>query len=247
MSSDHIEHPPADSDFEMLYSGAINSDQVGPIARVTAQKVVERFLAIQVDNDTTDLTRKIQQAASENNIELILSLTDELRTAKDAEHQRHARLVKVSDEFSFNELLHAFPTDLKDLTYEIALLVIKQVEEGLKQSKSRSRPSRTAGMKRESKNRYLIKNGDESIEVVPNVGRRKTPSSERDFYEFMGFKLSDDGRSVIPENFTNKEGNVIENVSKKSIIEDLLAGNALWADKGYSIELITPEMSDVAA
>jgi hypothetical protein len=245
MSSDHIEQPPADSDFETLYNGAINSDQVGPIARVTAQKVVERFFAIQVDNDTTDLTRKIALAAGENNYDLIMSLTDELRAAKETENQRHARLIKISDEFSFNELLHAFPADLKDLTYEMALLVIKQVEEGLKQSKSR--PSRTAGMKRESKNRYLIQKGGESIEVVPNVGRRKTPSSERDFYEFMGFTLSEDGRSVIPENFTNKEGNVIENVSKKSIIEDLLAGNALWTDKGYSIALITPEVSGAAA
>lgn len=244
MSSDHIEQPPADSDFETLYNGAINSDQVGPIARATAQKVVERFLAIQVDNDTTELTRKIQQAAGDNDYDLIMSLTDELRAAKEAENQRHARLIKISDEFTFNELLHAFPADLKDLTHEIALLVIKQIEEGLKKSKSRSP---RAGVKRESKNRYLIKLGDKSIEAVPNVGKRKTPSSDREFYEFMGFELSEDGRSVIPEHFTNKKGAVIENVSKKSVIEDLLAGNELWTDKGYSIELITPEVSDAAA
>jgi hypothetical protein len=244
MSSDNIVQPPADTDFETLYNGAINSDQVGPIARATAQKVVERFFAIQVNNDTSDLTRQIALAAGENNSELIFSLTDELRTAKKAEHERHARLVEVSDEFSFSELMHAFPTDLKDLTYEIALLVIKLVEEGLKQNKPRSP---RAGVKRVSKNRYLIKLGDESIEAVPNVGKRKNPSTERDFYEFMGFEVSEDGRSVIPENFTSKAGTVIENVSKKSIIEDLLAGNEFWTDKGYSIELITPEVSDAAA
>ncbi|AYG48116.1 hypothetical protein DV532_27955 (plasmid) [Pseudomonas sp. Leaf58] len=231
------------NDFETLYRAAINSDEVGGVARDTAQKVVERFFENKNDGQLSDLTAQIQEAAGDRNIDRILKLTEELKRAKDTEHERAMRLVKFAEEFTFQELLQAFPSDFKDLAYEIGLLVIQHTQQGI--AKSKRRGGSASGSRRVSRHKYLISRGDQTIEAVSNVGSPKKPGAEREFFEFMGFTVSEDGRSLQPPTFVNIKGETVTIVSKKAVIEDLMAGHDAWLSKGYSIKVQeqTPEPS----
>lgn len=225
----------SNKDYEMLYKAALSSDDTGVVARETAQQVVERFFEGKQDAQVVDLTLRIQTAAGEGNTALIIELTEELKKAIDVEHERATRLVKLAEEFSFLELLKAFPNDFKDLAYEIGLLVIQVTQAGI--VKSKRRVSSTPRSRRVSKHKYLISRDDQTIEAVSNVGSPKKPGAEREFFEFMGFTVSEDGRTLEPATFVNIKGETVTIVSKKAVIEDLMAGHEAWLNRGYSIKV----------
>lgn len=217
-----------DPSFEMLYKAAIKSDEVSGIAKITAASVIERMMQNGRDEKSSILAQRIQKAASENDIELILKLTDELRSARTKETERLSKLVAMAEEFSFMEVLQAFPNDFKELAYELALVIIEQKRP---KSGSKGSGSRPAGQT------YIISRGGKSIEAQKNLGAPKAPVHEREFFEFMGFAISTDGRSLEPIHFTNKQGERVLANSKKNVIEDLLAGNPAWEEKGYRIKV----------
>lgn len=225
----------ANMDYETLYKAAITSDDTGVVARETAQKVVERFFESKQDAQVVDLTLRIQKAAGEGDTVLIIELTEELKKAIDVENERATRLVQFAEQFTFLELLKAFPNDFKDLAYEIGLLVIQQTEAGI--AKSKRRVSSTPRSRRVSKHKYLISRGDQTIEAISNVGSPKKPGAERDFFEFMGFAVSEDGRTLEPATFVNIKGETVTIVSKKAVIDDLMAGHEAWLSRGYSIKV----------
>lgn len=215
-----------DIDTETLYKAALSSEDTSAAARNTAQAVVDRLLEVKRDAQTSDLTRRIQQAAGEGNSDLIFRLADELKAVKTGERERQARLVQLADEFTFEELLEAFPTDFRELVYDIGLLILKKSKEG-----SRSRPRAPAPM-------YRIENEDgHTFDVARTVGKPKLPGAEATFFMFMGFSVSSDGRSVSPATFGNATGEVVP-TTKKALIDDLLAGNEFWKKEGYSISLV---------
>jgi len=213
-------------DIETLYRAASGSQTTSAAARNTAQAVVDRMLEVKQDARTSDLTRRIQHAASEGNSDLIFKLADELKSVKNGERERQARLVQLADEFSFAELLEAFPTDYRELACEIGLLVVQKMSEGAK----RSRPRPPAP-------HYVIENEDgHTLEVVKGKGKPKLPGAEKEFYKFMGFDVSEDGRTVSPTTFGNLAGEVVP-TTKKALLDDLIAGNEFWTKEGYSIKL----------
>lgn len=215
----------AEVDIATLYKAAINSEEVSPLARDTAQAVVERLFETKTATQASDLTKRIQQAAGEGNTDLIFELTDELRQAKDKEHDRATRLVQLADDFTFEELLKAFPVDLSELAYDLGMIVLQRM--------SRKRPARA----RKASPCYVIENEDgHTMEVTRGVGKPKLPGAEKAFYMFMGFDVSEDGRSTSPATFGDHSGAVVP-VAKKALIDDLLAGNEFWKKEGYSIKL----------
>lgn len=214
-------------DIETLYRAAATSEDTSAAARNIAKAVVDRLLEVKQDAQTSDLTRRIQQAASESNSDLIFRLADELKAVKSGERDRQARLVQLADEFTFEELLEAFPTDLKEMAYEIGLLILQKSSEGTK----RSRPRPPAP-------HYIIENEDgHTVEVVRGVGKPKLPGAEADFYLFMGFSVAEDGRAVKPPSFFSTHAGEIVPTTKKALIDDLLAGGEKWKKEGYSIKL----------
>ncbi|MNI71026.1 hypothetical protein D3C73_1268760 [compost metagenome] len=63
------------------------------------------------------------------------------------------------------------------------------------------------------------------------------PGAEREFFEFLGFDISEDGRLLDPITFVNAKGETVQSSSKKAVIDDLLAGNKYWTDRGYRIRI----------
>ena len=73
------------------------------------------------------------------------------------------------------------------------------------------------------------------MDIVPNVGAPANPGKERELFTFLGFSVSEDGRSLTPAVFTAKDGTETPSMSKKAIIEDILAGGSFWRQKGFTI------------
>lgn len=224
----------ADSGYETLYKAAVASAELSTVARGSANSVIDRLMQNRNDPTASDLTRRIQEAASQGDTDAIFRLTDELRDAKSAENERSAKLTKLAEEFSFMELLRAYPQDFKDLTYELGLLVLQKTQEGLATYK---RPARARTGSEPKGTVYVISHNGQSIEAMKNVGAAKRPDGERPFFEFMGFEISSDGRMLDPATFTNINGEVVPANSKKAVIEDLLAGNPHWLERGFRIKV----------
>jgi hypothetical protein len=228
MTTDHD----SSTDYETLFNAAAGSAEVSVVARESAQHVVAKLLEVEKSTEGYDLTARIQAAASAGDISLIFQLTDELKELKTGEDQRAGRLTKLAEEFSFSELLQAFPAQYKALVYSVGLEAIKKIEEVRKKQKAGVGRIRTP-----SNVVYLITRNGVTIEAKKNAGAPKSPGAERAFFEFMGFSISDDGKLIDPPAFKNFEGVMVNSGSKKHVIEDLLSGSTSWVEKGYSIEL----------
>jgi hypothetical protein len=76
-----------------------------------------------------------------------------------------------------------------------------------------------------------------------NKGRPANPGVDRAFYEFLGFQVSDDGKSLSPDSYKDAHGQTTTSISRKWIILELLKGNPQWISMGYSIsqKTKTPE------
>lgn len=225
----------SDTDYQTLFQAAVDSQEVGHVARETAQHVVAKLLEVEKSTEGAELTTKIQAAATSGDIALIFKLTDELKDLKSGEDQRSAKLAKLADEFTFNELLNAFPADYKALVYSIGLETIKRADEVKKKHRAGHSKPRSRGQLQNVT--YVITNATgETIEAHKNVGAPKSPGAERSFFEFMGFAVSEDGRSIEPPTFKNIKAEKVNSASKKHVIEDLLAGHEYWVEKGYLIK-----------
>lgn len=225
-------------DFESAYTSLVQTAGISPVARAAANALVDRMLQGKESTKTTDITKRIAEAAASGNTALIFSLTDDLKKIKDGEQERNEKLKEVASGYTFTELLRAFPGDYRELVHELATLTIAKVEEGLKSRGKRgsgsggsNRPFRDTGPL------YIISHNGKQFEARKNVGSPKSPGAERDFYEFMGLDVSADGKFVTPSTFTNSKGEVVPTHSKKNIINDLLAGHKYWLDKGFRIKL----------
>lgn len=223
-----------DTDFETLYKAAVSSADLSVVSRGAANSVIDRLFESRNTAQAADLTRRIQEAASQGDSESIFALTDELRSVKKTESERNARLIKLADEFSLMDVLRAFPA-FRSLAFELGLLVLQKTEEGLKHYK---KPARVRPASSTPKGTvYLISHNGETIEAIKNVGAARLPGAEVEFFEFFGFDISPDGRLLDPPTFTNIKGEVVPANSKKAIIDDLLAGNRHWKERGYSIRI----------
>jgi hypothetical protein len=221
------------TEFETLYKAAVGSAELSTVSRGSANSLIERLMESRNDPTALDLTRRIQEAAGQGDTDAIFRLTDELRHAKAAENERSAKLTKLAEEFTFMDLLRAYPKDFRDLTYELGLLVLQKTQEGLATYK---KPARQRSGKEPKGTVYVISHNGESIEAMKNIGAARLPGAEVEFFEFLGFDISSDGRLLDPPTFVNINGETVPANSKKAVIEDLLAGNKFWMDRGYRIK-----------
>lgn len=229
-------HAETDHGFEALYKSAVQSSDLSVISRGTATALIDHLLTTQNDPQATNLTLQIQEAAAKGDTDTIFRLTDELRQAKTAQSQRGTELVRLAREYTLMDVLRAFPA-FREMIYEMGLLVLQKTEEGVKAKKPRSgsstRPRRNSEHPKGTI--FLISRNGKTLAAQKNNGAPKQPAHEREFFEFLGFEISGDGKSLTPPTFTNKDGQLVSVSSKKVVIDDLLAGGKFWADKGYKI------------
>jgi hypothetical protein len=240
-SPQNSESPASTLDYKEIYLGSADDQSVGAVAKECGAKVLERLTSIKPNSGASVITGKMQDAIAANDLSEILRLADCLKTMKEQEDSHIEKLVEISKEFRFDELLAAYPDEMEALAYEVAVLAIITTETAILGQKKRIRSNATTGST--SRNRkvlkddtYVISRDGHTVEVSPNKGRPANPGVDRAFYEFMGFTVSEDGKQLTPASFVDKAGNEVKSVSKKSILEDLQAGNPYWMDKGFKME-----------
>lgn len=221
-------------DFENAYSALVNSAAISPVSRAPANALIDRMTRASGSSVTAQVTKRIADAAASGDTDLIFSLTDELKEIKNKVRERSEKLQGLANGFTFREVLQAFPEEYREFVHELATLVLQTTEEGLAKGKKRNstpgnRPFRDTGPL------YIISHSGKHFEARKNVGSPKLPGAEKDFYEFMGLEVSEDGKLVNPSSFTNIKGEVVPTNSKKNIINDLLAGHKYWIDRGFRI------------
>ena len=227
------DQPTPPQDFEQLYEGAVNKDNVSALAKATAEKVLLRLNNIKPYTATLAIIQSIQEASAAHDIPEVRKLATRLEKVIGDEDAAREKLTEMTDDFPFESVICAYPEHIKSLAYEIALLVITTAEE--EKCKTRSRNRGESQGRGKPKPTFIIKKGDQSIEVMRNTGRPKQPGADKAFYDFMGFQVSPDGKTLTPGSFPDINGNRISTISKKVIIDDLLAGNNHWLSRGYSI------------
>jgi hypothetical protein len=227
------------TDYKKIYLDSADDQTVGAIARECGAKVLERLTSIKPNSAASVITQKMQEAIICNDVTEILRLADGLKRMKETEDAHLDKLIEISKEFRFDELLAAYPEEMEALAYEVAVLAIVSAEAAIQNQKKRGRTAASSNSGRNRKilkaDSYVISFQGRSIVVSPNKSRPALPGTDRDFYEFMGFIVSEDGKQVTPNTFVDKAGNEVKNVSKKAIMEDLQAGNPYWLDKGFTM------------
>lgn len=223
----------APNDFKTLYDAAVDSSGLSPVSRAVANVVIGRLLAGKTAPIETELACRIKEAAAAGDIDQIFKLTDRLRQAKADEEAQSAKLREIAGEFTFAELLKAFPSEFNDLVHELGLLALQTCEENL----AKNRPRRDRGTRSTSETPvYVITHGGRHIEARKNTGAPKSPGAERAFYEFLGFKVSADGHTLTPSMIPNIAGEDVI-ATKKNIIEGILAGADYWVVQGYTAKV----------
>lgn len=223
------------TEFETLYKAAVESADLSRLTRAVANKVMDRLFETAKDKKSNGLTERIAAAATSGDLATIFALVEELKQTQSAEEARNERLYKLTEEFTFPELLHAYNTDFKDLTYEIGLIIIQQMKEGAPKEGKKSASKPRKGMPS-----YKITRGSKHVIVKPRPGVPLAPGLEREFFEFMGFNISEDGKAITPSTFRNNKGQMVA-VTKKAVVTDVAAGSQDWADRGYAIAIIEPK------
>ncbi|MFK4136501.1 hypothetical protein ACI2KR_30155 [Pseudomonas luteola] len=230
----------ADLSFKDRYETSLTSEIHNPASRNLAEKVLNRLLDIKPNKTSLDLTARIHEASAKGNVELILQLSDELKKRKEEEDAQLARLTGMKSEYTFDELLTAFPEELQALAYELAYEVLNGVEAALNGSKRKRRSGEdtavAANRRPKTAKTYVISRNGKQILATTNTGRPSHPGNDREFFEFLGFSISEDGKTLNPPTFTDISGNSKAAISKKAIIEDMLAGNENWSVGGYKIQ-----------
>lgn len=221
------DEPTSPQDFKQLYEGAVNKDNVSALAKATAEKVLLRLTSIKPYTATLGILKSIQEASAAHDIPEVVRLSARLDKVKGDEDANMEKLAQVTTDFPFESLLSVYSEEIKSLAYELALIVISTAEES--KSKGRARGDKP-------KTTFIITKGDQSIETTRNAGKPALPGADKEFYEFMGFQVAEDGRSVTPNSFPDINGARITKLSRKLIINDMLAGNSHWSSRGYAIQ-----------
>lgn len=217
-----------------IYEHALSSQEYHSMAKHCSEKVLDRLMNIKPNNRSSALAREIHEASGKGDIAKIIALSEQLKQMQEEDSERLGRLVELRSDYSFEELLCAFPEDLENVAYQLANDILVAAQQAIKGAKApASKTKRTRNPK--TAKSYVISRDGQQILAVPNTARPASPSADREFYEFMGFEVTEDGKGLLPASFLSFEGQEITNISKKVIIDDLLAGNALWGDKGYVI------------
>lgn len=249
-SPQNSESPASITDYKQIYLGSADDQTVGVVAKECGAKVLERLTSIKPNSAASVITQKMQSAIVANDVTEILRLADTLKTMKETEDAHIEKLIEISKEFRFDELLAAYPEEIEALAYEVAVLAIISTEAAIQNQKKRVRSTASSSSSRNRKvlkaDAYVITCKGRSIEASPNKGRPALPGVDRSFYEFMGFTVSEDGKQLTPNTFVDKAGNEVKSVSKKAILEDLQAGNPHWVEKGFKMEAKNTENSAAA-
>lgn len=220
-------------DYQVAYLEGSKDEGISAVAKACASKVLERLVSIRPHSNVVVITDQMQAAIACNDVKEILRLSKQLEALQKEEESQLAKLVEMSDQFRFDELLSAYPNETKALAYELAVLVMSAAQEESQKTKKRDR---SGGRRtRSSGKTYIVHRGEKSIEIVPNVGAPASPGQERDVFTFLGFEVSSDGKMVTPAVFTDKSGVETTAKSKKAIIEDMLAGGSYWSSRGFTI------------
>jgi hypothetical protein len=227
--------------FEKAHAEAVANEAVSPISKSVSEALFARLSKIKPRTATLHITKDIEIASAACNVDEVLRLAKRLEQTKHDEKAQTDQLLEISKEFSFEELIAAYPKEVMSLAHELALLAINASEEAIALSKKRIRTT-TRGKKSESEV-YVISKDGKSIECTMNKGRPANPGVDRAFYEFLGFQVSDDGKSLSPDSYKDANGQTTTTISRKWIIMELLKGNPQWVSMGYTIsqKAKTPE------
>ncbi|WP_408602214.1 hypothetical protein [Pseudomonas sp. PLMAX] len=227
-------------DFEKAHAEAVANEAVSPISKSVSEALFARLSKIRPRTATLHITKDIEIASAACNVDEVLRLAKRLEQTKHDEKAQTDQLLEISKEFSFEELIAAYPKEVISLAHELALLAINASEEALAKSKKRDR---STTRKKGNQQVYVISKDGKSIECTMNKGRPANPGVDRPFYEFLGFKVSDDGKSLSPDSYKDANGQTTTSISRKWIILELLKGNSEWISMGYTIseKTTTPE------
>jgi hypothetical protein len=226
--------------FEKAHAEAVANEAVSPISKSVSEALFARLSKIKPRTATLHITKDIEIASAACNVDEVLRLAKRLEQTKHDEKAQTDQLLEISKEFSFEELIAAYPKEVISLAHELALLAINASEEALAKSKKRDR---STTRKKGNQQVYVISKDGKSIECTMNKGRPANPGVDRPFYEFLGFKVSDDGKSLSPDSYKDANGQTTTSISRKWIILELLKGNSEWISMGYTIseKTKTPE------
>lgn len=224
-------------DFKAVYQAGVDDDSMSPVAKACAGKIFERLTAAKPNSEAAAIMSKMQAAITMNDHDEIVGLADQLKALKLAEENQKQQLLSISEEFRFEDLLNAYPREVEALAYELSALAMTAAQEEITKLKNpgRIRNRSRSGQPRIATKAYIISHQGKSMEIVPNVGKPAIPGKERELFNFLGFHVSSDGRTLTPGTFTSVNGVETIGHSKKLIIDDLLAGGSYWLDKGFSI------------
>lgn len=221
------------TDFRAVYQLGIDDDSMSPAAKACAEKIMDRLTTVKPNSEAAAIMDQMQAAITRNDEDEIVKLAEQLKDLKLTKESQTEKLQSISEEFSFDDLLAAYPKEVEALAYELSVLAMGAAQAEIVKPKKSPRSSR--GTTRVPSKAYVISHQGKTMDIVPNVGAPSIPGKERELFNFLGFHVSEDGRSLVPETFRTASGLDASAQSKKAIIEDLLAGGRYWVDKGYSI------------
>lgn len=219
-------------DFEKAHAEAVANEAVSPISKSVAEALFARLTKIKPRTATLHIIKKIETASAACNVDEVVRLAKRLEQTKLDEKAQTDQLLEISKDFPFEELIAAYPKEFMNLAHEIALLAINASEDAISKSKKRDR---STTRKKGDQPVYVISKDGKSIECTMNKGRPANPGVDRAFYEFLGFQVSDDGKSLSPDSYKDANGQTTTSISRKWIILELLKGNPEWTSMGYTI------------
>lgn len=218
--------------FEKAHAEAVANEAVSPISKSVSEALFARLSKIKPQTATLHITKDIEIASAACDVDEVLRLAKRLEQTKHDEKAQTDQLLEISKEFSFEELIAAYPKEVMSLAHELALLAINTSEEAIAKSQKRDR---STTRKKVDPLVYVISKDGKSIECTMNKGRPANPGVDRAFFEFLGFQVSADGKSLSPDSYKDANGQTTTSISRKWIILELLKGNPEWISKGYTI------------
>ena len=220
-------------DFEKAHAEAVASEAVSQISKSVAEALFSRLTKIKPRTATLHIIKQIETASAACNVDEVVRLAKRLEQIKHEEKAQTDQLIEMSKDFPFEELIAAYPKEFISLAHEIAIIAINASEEAITKSKKRGRS--TSRRDKSDLQIYVISKDGKSIECTMNKGRPGNPGKDRAFYEFLGFQVSEDGKSISPDSYKNADGQTTTSISRKWIILELLKENPQWMSMGYTI------------
>ena len=104
-------------DFKEIYQNGVSDDAISAVAKVCAGKILERLTTLKQNSSAAAITDSMQAAIAINDHNEIIRLADELKSLKHEEESHLEKLVSISEDFSFDDLLSAYPSEVQALAY----------------------------------------------------------------------------------------------------------------------------------